>query len=347
MRTTLACLLLVASPAPTNAFAQNESRGAFLLQRQVRLRQTANVLHQSGLPGYAVKYNRTGRKVRPEDRSGAMLVSAVDRANVNTWADKIGQRSIGFCTSAGCNSTGSSSGYVRIGNEWMSYGWVRGSTSTWDKKPITEQTSTLTESTFLVSSAEMKAFKGFYYARNSKLIKNAKGQTLDPSWVNPGKSNLKTEGCAGAASSALNKGWVANFKRSLPTIRAYGQANNIPELAQIPDNAAQLLRGFIKRVGAKQQTDPRVLVRHHAPTSDMVTVFNQGFSSDTMQSLQWNRKARWYTSYNSGRRYRDRNNPNWTGMGYNHTIFDLAPQDKAPKTWNAQRMSLADFAGSL
>ena len=66
-----------------------------------------------------------------------------------------------------------------------------------------------------------------------------------------------------------------------------------------------------------------------------------------MQSVKWNRKIQWYTSYRTGRRYRDRNNPNWNGMGYNNTIFDLAPGERAKPTWNASRMTLSDFANSL
>jgi hypothetical protein len=319
----------------------------FLQQRMVRLKQTARTLQQAGLPGYAVKYTRTGRSVRPEDRKGAMLVTAIDRSNVNTWNDKVGKHSVGFCTSAGANSTGSSSGYVRIGSEWMSYSWVRGGgTSSWNKEPITQHSAKLTEATFLVNGPELAAFKAFYYARNANLIKRSDGRPIKPGWVDPGKSNLKTEGCAGAASSGLSKSWVGYFKRNLAAIKAYGQQNNIPELANAPANAPQLLKSFIDRVGAKQQTDPRVLVRHHAPTSDMVTVFNQGFTTNPKQELKWNRKVQWYTSYNSGRRYRDRNNPNWTGMGYNHTMFDLAAGEKAKKSWKSSRMGLSDFANS-
>lgn len=320
---------------------------AFLQQRMSRLKQNARTLERAGLPGYAVKYNRTSSRVRSEDRAGALLVTAIDRRNVNTWNDKVGKHSVGFCTSAGVNSTGSSSGYVRVGSEWMSYSWVRGGSSSWGKEPITQHSSQLTEATFLVNDAELKAFKAFYYARNKSLIKDSRGNPINPGWVNPGKSNMKTEGCAGAASSGLNKSWVNAFKRNLASIKAYGRQNNIPELANAPDNAAQLLKAFINRVGAKQQTDPRTLVRHHAPTSDMITIFNQGFTENPMQSVKWNRKIQWYTSYRTGRRYRDRNNPNWNGMGYNNTIFDLAPGERAKPTWNASRMTLSDFANSL
>jgi hypothetical protein len=322
----------------------------FLQQRMARLKQTARTLDRANLPGYAVKYRRTSSKVRPEDRRGAMVVTAVDSSNVGTWNDKVGKHSIGFQTSAGCNTQGGSSGYVRLGSEWMSYNWVRcgggSGSSSYNKCDITSKTGALTEATYFVTPKEMKAFKAFYYARGMSLIKDSKGRVVNPSWVNPGKSNLKTEGCAGAASSGLNKTWVNLFARNIKAIKAYGQQHNIAALADVPADAPKVIKAFIDRVGAKQQTDPRVLVRHHAPTADLLTVFNQGLGQNPAQTLQWNRKVRWYTSYRSGRRYRDRNYPNWNGLGYNNTIFDLGPSEKAKPTWSAQRMSLSAFAGS-
>lgn len=336
----LPCFLLL-----TGLAWAKKPTSAFLRQRQSRLKQTARTLHQAGIPGYAVTYTRTSNKVRQEDRNGEMLIAAVDRGSVNNWYNKIGKHSIGFQTSAGCNAQGASSGYVRVGDEFMSYNWVRG--SSWGNEPITSKESTLTEVTYLVTPQEMKAFKAFYHARNLSLIKDGGGQAINPGWVNPGRSNLKTEGCAGAASSALNPAWVKYFRRNLQAIKAHGRANNIQVLADAPDNAAQLIQSFIDRVGARQQTDPRTLVRHHATTGDLLTLFNQDLGSDPKQTLEWNRKVHWYTSYRTGRRYRDRNYPNWNSMGYNHTIFDLAPGERAKSTWNARRMSLTDFAGGL
>jgi hypothetical protein len=333
------------------ATAEAKPTAQFLQQRMERLKQTARTLQQANVPGYAVKYQRTSSKIRPEDRSGAMVVAAVERGNVGAWNEKIGKHSIGFQTSAGCNTQGGSSGYVRLGSEWMSYNWVRGGgsssySSSYDKCDITNKTGSMTEATYFVTPKEMAAFKAFYYARGLSLIKDSKGRVVNPSWVNPGKSNLKTEGCAGAASSGLNKAWVNLFARNLKALRAYGQQHGVAALADAPADAPKVIKAFIDRVGAKQQTDPRVLVRHHAPTADLLTVFNQGLGDNPAQSLQWNRKIRWYTSYRSGRTYRDRNYPNWSGLGYNNTIYDLAPGEKPKTTWSARRMGLSEFAGS-
>ena len=324
---------------PAHARSQSPQR-----ERLDRMKGAANTLKRAGIPGYGVKY--TFKPGTPKERKGALLVTGVNRTNLRKWNDKIGKNTIGFQTCAAVNDTGSSSGYVRIGETWMDYDWVRGSTYSGGACAMTGKTSRLTEATYFVTPQEMKAFRAFYHARNRYLIKDSKGNAIDPNWNYPGPSNIKREGCAGAASSALNPAWVKAFKRNLTKIKAYGQQNNIAELKNVPDNAADLLLGFIQRAEAKQQTDPRNLIRHHATTADMLTVFNQGYGSDMMQALKWNRKVSWYTSYSSGRRYRDRDNPNWVGLGKNHTIFDLGPGESS-KTYQTQRMTLSSFAHSL
>ena len=231
----------------------------------------------------------------------------------------------------------------------MSYNWVRGD-SYGGTENINDHYGQLTEATFMVGPDELVAFKAFYHARNKKLIKGSNGQILDPRWRNPGKCDLKSEACAGAASSALNPGWVSVFGMSLREIKAYGQANNLPERANAPDNAAQLIRGFLGRTGARQQADPRALARFHAPVADMLTVFNSSLGQRPKETLKWSRDVRWYVkpqySDHPDQRVRDRYYKTWTGMGSPYTILDRHSAETNP-SFKAERMDLGDFARGL
>lgn len=323
-------------------------------QRRAKLRDVTDSLRANNVPAYGVLYKTTRTKQQHE---GATLVASVTTPSrwgeprpdtVSGWYEAVGKRSIGFQTSAGPTSTGGSSGYVRVGKQWMEYNWVRGGYGS--SEDIRQHYGTLTEATFLVSEPEMAAFSAFYHARHHKLIKDSKGQPIDPQWNNPGPSNMKREGCAGAASSGLNPAWVKAFKRNLAAIKQYGQQNNIPELANAPANAAELMKQFINRTGCRQQTDPRVLVRTHSTSADMLTVFNGGVQGDPIQNLEWNRKVQWYIkpswSPNAGQRVRDKNNPNWSGLGSPHTILDN-PNSKPAKSYMTERIGLSAFGQAL
>lgn len=317
--------------------------------RRAQMKTVASQLATAGVPGYGVLYQTTKSKKPAE---GAMLVTAVDRnaPSMQAWYDTVGKRSIGFQASMGPGAGDTGSGYLRVGEEWMSYSWVRGDSYSGLTENIRSHSGQLTEATFLVNDQEMAAFKAFYYARNKKLIKGSNGQTVDPQWRNPGKCDLKNEACAGAASSSLNPGWVSAFGKSVREIKAYGQANNLPALANVPDNAAQLIRDFLRRTGARQQADPRALVRLHAPVADLLTVFNSSLGQSPKETLKWSRDVRWYVkgqwSDHPGQRVRDRYYKTWTGMGTPYTILDLHSAETNP-SFKAERMNLGDFASGL
>jgi hypothetical protein len=318
--------------------------------RRAQLKNVATKLSTAGVPGYGVLYQTTKYKKPLE---GAMLVTAVDRNTpaMQAWYDAVAPQSVGFQASMGpaAGGYGTGSGYLRVGTEWMSYNWVRG--GQWgSKENIRDHSDTLTEATFLVNPQEMAAFKAFYYARNKMLIKGRDGKVINPNFRNPGKCDLKNEACAGAASSALNPAWLTAFSRSLREIKAFGQANNVPELANAPDNAAQLLSAFLKRTGAHQQADPRALVRLHSTSADMLTVFNASLGSNPQETLKWARDIQWYVkdAYSShpGQRVRDKNHKVWLGLGNPSTILDLHASEKST-SFKAERLDLGTFARGL
>lgn len=349
MRLALLPLLIIGFAAPAS-WAQTTCVNGRCVSVQVpdtrraQLRSVATQLARANVPGYGVLY-KTTRSKRPTE--GAMLVTAVERNSdsIRAWYDTVGQQSIGFQASMGPTAGSVGSGYVRVGKEFMTYSWVRGEGYSGGSEDIHNHYGQLTEATYLVTPQEMAAFRAFYHARNRKLIKDGKGRAIDPEWKNPGKCNLKQEACAGAASSALNTAWVKYFGRSLSAIKAYGQANNIPELANAPDNSARLIRDFMSRTGARQQADPRALVRVHSPSADLLTVFNSNLGQRPIDSLKWARDVQWYTKP-SGQRVRDKWHKVWTGMGTPYTIMDLHSSE-TNKTFKAERVELRDFAGGL
>ncbi len=316
--------------------------------RRAQLKTVASQLAAAGVPGYGVLYQTTKTKKPME---GAMLVTTVDRGQpaMQSWYETVGSRSIGFQASMGPSAGSTGSGYLRVGDEWMSYDWVRGGGS-YGHEDIRQHSGALTEATFMVNPEELAAFKAFYHARNKKLIKGRDGKVIDPQWRNPGTCDLKTEACAGAASSSLNPAWVSAFGRSLAEIKAYGQANNLPALANAPANAAKLISDFLKRTGAHQQADPRALVRIHSPAADLLTVFNSGLGANPQESLKWARDIQWYVkpswSDHPGQRVRDKNHKVWIGLGTPATILDLHATEKSP-SFKAERLSLTQFAGGL
>ncbi len=316
--------------------------------RRAQLKTVATQLAAAGVPGYGVLYQTTKSKAPMQ---GAMLVTAVDsgQASMQGWFEAVGKRSIGFQASMGPRAGDTGSGYLRVGDEWMSYNWVRGG-GYGGHEDIRQHSDELTEATFLVSPEEMAAFKAFYHARNRSLIKGKNGQALNPAWRNPGKCDLKHEACAGAASSSLNPAWVTAFERSLKDIKAYGQANNQPLLANAPDNAAKLIRDFLTRTGAHQQADPRALVRIHSPLADLMTVFNSGLGANPQESLKWARDIQYYVkdqySNHPGQRVRNKYHKVWVGLGAPSTILDLHASEKSA-SFKAERQSLTQFASGL
>jgi hypothetical protein len=317
--------------------------------RRAQLKTVATQLATAGVPGYGVLY-KTTKAQKPVE--GAMLVTAVDanKPSMQAWFDTVGKKSIGFQASMGPGAGSTGSGYLRVGDEWMSYNWVRGDTWSGSTEDIRRHSGALTEATFMVTPEEMSAFKAFYHARNRKLIKGRDGQTIDPQWRNPGKCDLKTEACAGAASSSLNPAWVSAFERSLGSIKSFGQSNNVAVLANAPANSAQLIRNFLNRTGARQQADPRALVRLHAPVADMLTVFNSALGNNPQETVKWARDIQWYVkpswSDHPGQRVRDRNHKVWIGLGSPSTILDLHSTEKSA-SFKAERIDLRTFAGGL
>jgi hypothetical protein len=278
-----------------------------------------------------------------------MLVASVNKGpTLDRWADTVAPTTIGFQTSAAPNDTGGSSGYVRVGRKW--FNWDDINSGYGSARDIKEKGSTYTEATFHASPKVIASFTGFYVARLKRLIKDSKGKPITPYFEEYGKSSMqKNESCAGAASSALNTAWINAFKRNIPALKKYGQQNNIPELANIPDNAAKLMMAFVKKNHLKQQTDPRVMVRTQSPGAAMLTVFN-AVQGDPMQSLTWNRTPRWYVkpswSPHAGQRVRDKNHPTWIGLGTPYTILDN-PNNVKAKSFVSERLPLSDFAAAL
>lgn len=342
--------------------------------RRAALKDLTGRLRAAGVPAYGVLYRSTKSSRQFE---GAMLVAAVGHesagsppGSLNAWFEQVGRHSVGFSTGSTPGETGSCSGFVRVGDTFMSYDWVRGGSDAYGYGTcdIRTRPSTLTEATFVVTSEELAAFNAFYHARHRQLVKAEDGKPIAPTWNNPGPSNLRTEGCAGAASSALSPAWVEAFGRSLPEIRAFGQQHNIPALANAPENAATLIRAFVRRNQMHQQTDPRTLVRHHAPRASMLTVFNASLGEDPLTTLKWNREMLRERPGSGQRSIRHglrslwaritRRPPppaprpehdrvrSWIGMGNPHTILDLAAGEKQ-RSFDAERMSLAAFDASL
>jgi len=279
-------------------------------------------LRRARVPGYGVVYKHNRGRWQ-----NATAVATVTPQNAQAWMDQVGKHSIGFMIGSGLNNT-HGSGYVRVGTKFYSYNTVRGGGTSATRDMVSYSSGlTMTESTFMATPAEMKGLIAFYQARAANQILKSNGQPLMPSWINPGRSNMRTEGCAGASSSVLNPRWLSAFKRNVPHLKSWGQANGNRYLAGVTAADVRALEGFVARTGARQQTDPKALVRTNFDKAEAVTFFNVGTSSNPLEDLKWNRGE-------------------WRGMASLPIIPDLGP-GQSSAAFKSERMSLASFASAL
>ncbi|MCC6746774.1 MAG: hypothetical protein IT371_03890 [Deltaproteobacteria bacterium] len=368
---------------------------------QARLAAVTDVvtrLQQANLGrwAYAAVYQSRGTK----SFGGAMVVAAVNTGTVvpgavasessggqplstqAAWVEAIGKHSIGFMAAVGPASMGSTSGYLRLGDKFVPYNWVDGSSSLSDMRTYRFSG---TEATFMVNEQQMNAFLAFYYARHYKLFLNGKGETYSPNFEAHGPIiygfNPKPpascrypggqEGCAALSSSGAGSIWGNQFKKQYAGIKARAQAKLAALVAPEPGsyyyeqnlkayeaqrselqfiidaapNLPQVLLDFQKERGLSHQADPHALVRTHSIKADMVTVFGE-VHEDPFTSLKWNRSNARYKSPGSGKVYRDRNKKGWIGAGFPYTIPDLAPGETMGGV-AAERMRLDAFADAL
>lgn len=279
-------------------------------------------LRQARVPGYGVVYKHNRGRWQ-----NVTAVATVTPQNAQGWMDQVGQHSVGFMIGSGPSETWGS-GYVRVGTKFYSYNTVRGGGTARTQDMVSYSRGlSMTESTFMASEPEMKGLIAFYQARAANQVLKSNGQPLLPSWVNPGRSNTRTEGCAGASSSVLNPSWLRAFRRSVPHLQAWGRTNNNRYLANVTAADALALEGFVARIGARQQTDPKALVRTNFDKADAVTLFNPGTGNNPLADLTWNRGA-------------------WRGMASLPIVPDLGP-GQSSGSFQSERMSLASFAAAL
>jgi hypothetical protein len=285
--------------------------------RHAELKANAALIRKARTPGYAVLFKGKGYE-------GGAVVATVTSSSFKSWMSKVGKQSIGFHDDGSPDAPGGT-GALRIGDQYYAYNDVRDDGYPEKMEPYQSGT----EVTFLVSDSELAAFKAFYRARSLKLIKDTRGNPMDPKFTDHGASNTRQEGCTGACTSGLNPLWVQAFKRNIPALRQYGQENGHPELAAISDDAAEVLLGFVNRTGTKQQTSSKVMVRSNFARSSMITVFD---------SHRYGRRSpiKWLTWENR------RDYGSWNGLGTPAVIPD-APNDKPKATVQTERIPLAKF----
>jgi hypothetical protein len=368
-------------------------------QRVGVLKNAAQKLQQAGVPAYASVYKTPFNGKRVDQ--GAILVAAVGNSSYSSWMEHVGKVSIGFVADKNTDSSGTGSGYLRIGNTYLTYNeignnWNSGRVGT----DVTSNSYTLsnhTEATFLAEPGELNAFMGLYQARAHGLIvspgpENAKiaglskevmanigseGKKVAPEWnmtrEGSGQSmkDLKTDACAGRASCAMNPNWrrlfAWNVKTRLNELRAYGQQNNIPELANLSADAPKQLDQFMRRYFGSstqhsQSNDPHSMIRKNAIHSSMVTTFVENRSP--METLQFGLRAQKYKSERTGRVYPDQTSVQFyqPGQGQLYAIPDWKPGQKeadqaafrqgnsnmyAPPRFDSERVSLQSFIQQL
>jgi hypothetical protein len=288
-------------------------------ERHAELKANAALLHSAETPGYAVLF-KGGKGARAYQ--GGALVATVVPGTFKAWMNKVGKQSIGFHDNGTPDDYGGS-GMLRVGDQYYPYFAINEGGS--PEKMDLDITGT--EVTFMVTPAEMGAFKAFYRARSLRLITDKRGEVMAPEFNGHGPSNTKQEGCTGACTSSMNPRWTAAFKRNIPALRKYGQQHNIPDLAAITDDAADVIEAFTARTGASQQTSSKVLVRSHFGKSSMVTVFNRYQAKDPISTLAWRSSGDWGV---------------WNGLGTPALVPD-APNDKPKATVQTQRIPLKQF----
>jgi hypothetical protein len=295
-------------------------------KRAQSLGKVARKLSRANVPGYGVLY-----KHREGSWQNATLVATVERRTVRRWMHTVGNHSIGFVISNSPDSA-DGSGFVRVGKTFFHYHASNGTNPTGIKDMVRKR-GEYTEATFMVSRGEMKALTAFYQARLHAQIVDSRGEPIVPEMDYYGPSNMRREGCAGASSSVLNPRWVDAFENSLASMRDWGRQRK--RRGRSPRNAilanvtvadVRALRGFIERTGAKQQTDPKALVRTNFDRAESVTIFNSAISNPKT-NLEWNRGE-------------------WRGLAAMKTIPDLAP-GQSSSSFASERLTLSKMGSSL
>ncbi|MCC6749495.1 MAG: hypothetical protein IT371_17655 [Deltaproteobacteria bacterium] len=329
--------------APGAGFAVEVGRDQ--AERMGRFQQR---LRSAGVQGYVnlFKWNAPS----PDGQTGATIVGLVNQQNWRGWLSDVAPHTIGFMNNGAPNSPGGT-GYLRIGKHFWPYGTIHHGVAnygTLPNQPWTDQYGKYVEATFEASAQEIDAATAFCAARAYRQVNNARGEPIIPRWVNPGPSNLKTEGCAGASSSMLNPEWRQAFRQSVDSIRAYGRRNNIRVLADVTVATADALDGFCERIGAQQYTTPKHLtVKNYAkPTLGMITLFNAqrvtgrdtwggaqlSPINDPLNQIIWGSNSGGYT---------------WRSMGNPAIIPDTAPGQRAGTSFVSHRLPLEAIGEQL
>jgi len=361
------------------------------------LHEAGTLLRQANIPAYASIYKTPFRGNRIEQ--GAMLVAAVGNRGetYERWMQNIGQNSVGFITGHSPSDGGTGSGHLRVGKTFISYSDLNPSSMLRRRvgNDISTSTSDYTEATFLSKPAETQAIMAFYQARANGLIVSpgpekarsqarlpkdvvahlpSEGGIITPTW-NASKEGsgsrmktLQTDACAGRASSVLNPNWrkafAWNVKYRLNEIKAYGQQNNIPELANLTPDAAKHLDRFMQRYFGsgtthKQSNDPHAVVRKNAIHASMVTTFNS--YKNPIKSLKWGLSAQKYKG--SHGTYVDQSDVRFyqPGQGQLYVLPDWKPGQKqaeqeaartnarmfSPPRFDSERVPLNNFMQQL
>lgn len=299
------------------------------------------------------KSSRASRASLPMG-SGAIMVTRVNNGTqaYNRWVSEYAKNTIGFMSTGNPQYPGGT-GNLRVGDKFYSYSAVRGEGSVKDMRNMREAH---VESTFKVTTAEMKAFKAFHLARHNGLVQKD-GRTLLPEFDSHHASNLTIEGCAGASTSAMDpKGWLKYFERSLPHIQARGRAMGIPELTNANASMVQAIKGFMDRYKVdlngqpyhcvKQNTAPKSLVRIFGVYGGRITILNSPTTDQGRNQFAQNViKQKWDQTHANHDQ-----DKGWNGMGGKsgvHVLPDRAvgtafKNDRKSSSFTNVRMNIGE-----
>jgi hypothetical protein len=288
----------------------------------------------------------------PQGQDGTLVVKV---NNKDAWLRNFATETVGFQ----CNGTPQAPGYsgnVRVG-EWhysyaaLHYGREFNHGAPTRPVNVRDDTYHTLESTFQATPAEVKAMNAFYMARANGLVLDPRtNEPHMPEWINPGTSNYKQEGCAGASTSIFNADWQTAFEYSIPHIQR--QAGDLPEFRGLTADAVRDIRNFQARYGLRQEETPKTLVREFGLRPQPMTAL--GGMITIRDTGHWNSRDHdpaelTFTGNIAGRRFAqyldfdrspDRNDGDmtWTGMGKYPSFPDRSPTDKKSSSYQNIRV---------